>query len=282
MGEGYPLAVGDRWDYFNTIRSRIVVPGSPVVLVELGHPWAAEIIGTEVFGGRLYHMQAEYDPLAVSLPPPPQYLFALRQDRSGLYNRDLVQLAAPSHGRPAREGARGADALRAKLASVLAGHPHRAAFQRAAESLAARLEGLRAAAFGGSLAPGDGPDPAEISLLRYPLRPFARWIVRDSPRFSRIVEARETLELPAGSFSAWRIRGDSELFGPGDVVHFWYARQGLVRMLVHTESDAVDEQGNVVGRLLWDLDQRLTAYSLERRDGSVQPSATLGEPDVER
>jgi hypothetical protein len=273
-----PLAVGNRWDYLVALTTRIVIPGTPDGIALSEHPWVAEVTGTEVFGGRLYHMQAEYNPLELGQPLPLRYLFALRQDRSGLYNRDLVYATdAGRAGESRADDTSGeAAALRASVASTLAGHPQQAAFERAADALAARIARLRAAALAGRLKPGGGPGPEEISLLRYPMRAGARWVVRDSPRFTRVVEGRQSLELAAGRFVTWRIRGDSEFFGPSDIVRFWYASEGLVRMLLHTESDATDQQGNVVGRLVWESDQRLVGFSLAGPAETVARAAGEG------
>ena len=92
----------------------------------------------------------------------------------------------------------------------------------------------------------------------------AHWSVREDPLFTRRVVARERLRLPAGAFPAWVLRGDSEFFGPADRVHMWYARQGLVRVTVHVEADAVDEAGDIVGRVVFDADRQLTALTLVR------------------
>jgi len=103
-----------------------------------------------------------------------------------------------------------------------------------------------------------------LTMLSYPLRPGASWIVRDSPRFVRTVVGLDMIHVPLGSFPAWALRGDSELFGPNDRVGFWYSRLGLLRIRYHVEADAVDNTGAVIGRVATDSDQSLTGIHLVR------------------
>ena len=205
-------------------------------------------------GTRTYFIQAEYDPRVVGPGPGPASSFLMREDRSGLYEADQFIRATPT----------AATQWRASMDPAIAGTAQSAAFARAADVIAARLDlvmgnGMRRPGPG----PG-GPDPGELSMLRYPLRPGAHWVVRHSPLFTRTVVDRVAARLPAGVFDSWKLRGDSELFGSTDRVHFWYGRAGLLRIRFHAEAEATDEAGNSVGRLIFDQDQVLTALTLHR------------------
>lgn len=262
-GSFYPLAIGNQWTY--SIRSRwtIVTEAGAQPPVVTQSPWIASITGTAVTDTRTYFIQAEYDARVVGPGPGPgpASTILMREDRSGLYEADQFIRATPTALRPTA-----ATQWRASMDPAIAGTTQSAAFARAADVIAARLD----LAMGrGMSRPGPGPggpDPGEISMLRYPLRLGARWVVRDSPLFTRTVVARETVHLPAGVFDSWKLRGDSELFGSTDRVHFWYGRAGLLRIRFHAEAEATDEAGNSVGRLIVDQDQVLTALELHRPD----------------
>ena len=145
----------------------------------------------------------------------------------------------------------------------------REALRRAVDQVSAKLSAIRLTAIPGQ----GGPAPGEITLLRYPLSVGARWVVRDSPRFTRVVVARERVRVPAGVFAAWRLRGGSERFGPEDRVDFWYAPAGLVRIQIHLVGDATDDQGNLTGRVVIESDQVLTDFDLV---GARLPRAIAG------
>jgi hypothetical protein len=81
----------------------------------------------------------------------------------------------------------------------------------------------------------------EATILAYPLRVGATWVVRRGPaRVTATVEARDTIELDLGRFATYRIRVLSEISGPSDVTLWWYGPCGLLRRLVHTEVLAID------------------------------------------
>lgn len=253
-GSFYPLAIGNQWDYTIRARTTLVTDAGaqPPSLIEF--PWEVSITGMLHATRRGYFIQQESDPRLAA----PSSMFLLREDRSGLYLMEgVMPLETATRATPSA-----AAQWRSRVDDVLAVAPHAAAFARAADAISARLE----LAAGGGLRrhKGGGPDPGELSFLRYPLRPGARWVVRDVPRFTRTVVARETLRLLAGTFDTWKLRGDSELFGSADRVHFWYAHAGLVRIRFHIEADATDETGAVVGRMVVDQDQFLTSLSLHR------------------
>jgi hypothetical protein len=268
----YPLAVGNAWGYRTTARVTLVTPEGPQAPQEFEHTLNVNIVGTTRIGAREYFIQSESDPL---LGAPPE-VFAVRQDRSGLFELDDVPPAGTSGitARVADRSGATAAALRDDVHDVLGSAPRQAAFQRAADEIVARVHALRHASSFVARPRRGGPEPGEISLLRYPLRVGARWIVRESPRFTRVVLARERVRVPAGSFNAWRLRGASELFGPADRVRFWYSGVGLLRLSAHLEADATDDSGHVVGRLLLDQEQVLDSFQLFDPDAPHKQAET--------
>lgn len=253
----YPLAIGNQWTYSIRNRSTIVTDAGAQPPVETQSPWVAAITGTTVSDTRTYFIQDEYDPRVVG--PGAAFTILMREDRTGLYEADRFIRATPTAPQPTA-----ATQWRASMDPAIAGTAQSAAFARAADVIAARLD----LAMGGGIgrpSPG-GPDPGELSMLRYPLRPGANWVVRTSPRFTRTVVDRVSARLPAGVFDSWKLRGDSELFGSADRVHFWYGRAGLLRIRFHAEAEATDDAGNPVGRMIVDQDQILTALTLHPPD----------------
>lgn len=257
QGQGaslYPLVIGNQWDYVITTRTTIVTDQGPQPPVVIEQPWVAAITGTRELGLRTYFIQTESDPRVAA----PSSMFLMRDDRSGLYLADAVGPDSPA----ARAGPSTSALLRESVGQLLADRAQHPSFERAADAIAARLDIMRAGA-ALQTRPG-GADPGETTQLRYPLHMGARWIVRDSPRFVRTAVGRERLELPAGAFTAWKLRGTSELYGPRDRAHFWYARAGLVRLAFHAEGDATDDAGNVIGRMIVEQDQVLESLHLHQ------------------
>jgi len=246
-----PLAVGNLWDYQVRHTTRIVSPGAPDGIGVTEYPWVIEVLGSLTIGTRDYLTVAEYDPRVVLI----QIGVPMREDATGLYQRDLITTKLRSDG--SAPGDARVEAVARALGAARAGAPDDPAFTAAARRLEERVAILLDAARGRT-ATIAGPDVDEITLLRYPLRLGARWDVRTQPRFSRRVAGREVQRVPAGAFVTWRIEGSGELLGPADRVRLWYAREGLVRLMTHVETDMTDTGGNVIGRLVDDMDQVLT------------------------
>ena len=272
----FPLAAGNEWDYAIHTSTMVVTDSGPQPLEVRDQPWVAEIDGTQQRGERTYFRLLEYDPRAVDRPYV--ILTLLRQDANGLFVDDLggfdaVERVAASAG--AVMGA-SAGSLRAYVDRTPATAAHREAFRRAADRTAEKLE---AVALGAGRAAG--PDANELSFLRYPLFVGAHWIVRTSPLFERAVVARERVRLPGGgTAAAWRLRGTSELFDAEDRVSYWYGALGLVRLSARLVTNAVDDNGGIIGRLVYESDQLLTAARLggsgPARGSSAGPVAPGG------
>lgn len=83
------------------------------------------------------------------------------------------------------------------------------------------------------------PEPYELTLLRFPLSPGARWEVTPGQTDLREAIGVETIETPAGRFSAWHIRFTPRPV-PGSLYQnyredYWYGRLGLIQATVHAE-----------------------------------------------
>jgi len=249
----YPLALGNRWDYAVHARVTMVTSGGQQPLQRTDDPFRVEIVGVHTFGQREYFLQQEGNPLETG--PFASIINPVRADRSGVYEpQSFGGLEAPA--------AVPNDAAARAVVDRLVGSPEaRAAFAEAYDRVAVLLAGARrhAATFTGSQA---GPDSSELSVLRYPLFAGARWDVADFSGLRRSVVGRERITVPAGTFMAWRVRGETDFYGSHDRLNFWYSNAGLIRVSYHFESDARDPFGNVLGRIVGDDDQVLTALTL--------------------
>ncbi|MGH7742549.1 MAG: hypothetical protein ACRENS_11080 [Candidatus Eiseniibacteriota bacterium] len=275
----YPLAVGNRWSYLIHTTTTLITDAGPQPPVSYDSPWLVTTSGTQVQDGHLYFEQSEFDPRTT--PPGPIRSFLVRQDRTGLFDRELVTISPTGQTGPPGAGAKVSPFAARLLESferMPAAAAHPAEYRRAALALAARVESaLHPGAPDRTGASRYSPEPGEITMLRYPLYTGASWIVRDSPRFVRRVAGRERLHVPAGEFPSWRIAGDSELFGPNDRVTYWYGAPGLLRIQVHAELNATDDTGAIIGTALFDSDQVLTDANL--RGPIPGPSFSASEAD---
>lgn len=257
-----PLAVGNRWDYRSRFQGTIVTDSGTQTGFDEVTPLRDEIIGTEQLGEHEYFLIQESNPASNET----YSIFREREDHSGLFEHDPP--SQPARALAADEASAFARQLSDYVARTVADEARRAAFQRAATVVAAKLAAV--------VRPAGGAEPGEITFLRFPLFVGASWIVRDSPRFERTVTARERVELPAGGFSAWSIRGTSELYGPKDRLQLWYGQEGLLRLRFHSVSEATDPFGNVIGHVVADLDQSLTDFHLEGETPGAGPVAERG------
>lgn len=259
----HPLDIGNHWEYQNDFTFRLTPIGGPPGDPSVNHSVLdVDLTGTEERFGREYVVQRESDDQGYEAS------FLYRQDKTGLYNADPVTAQAARVTRAVDPAAFVARSLPNASEKVLAAY--RAAMTRVMEKQSA----IRLAALHGRLAPSSnaqaaaGPLAGEIAVLRYPLSPSKSWHVREDPLFVKTVETQESLALPAGSFNGWRIRIDSELFGPNDRVHVWHGRDGLLQLEAHVEGVVTDENGNVLGTIVSDQVQRLSDLSLVKNAGA--------------
>ena len=248
----YPLDIGNHWGYENTFTFQIVPSvGSPGDPSEFDSQLDVDVVGTEERFDRTYFVQRESDPQSGY-----QSDFLYRQDKTGLFNAD------PEPASVTASAAR-VSAIVERQARIAAPSA-KAAYQAALTRVMTRQALMRHAALGLI----EEALPGEIELLRYPLVPGKSWHVREDPLFVYTVEAQEGIALPAGKFSGWRIRIESSLFGSDDRVHVWYGRDGLLELRAHTEGEATDENGNVIGKIVSDQVQALSEISLVKKNPS--------------
>jgi len=251
----YPLDIGNHWGYENRFSFVITptggTPGDPSVEESA---LDVDVVGTEERFGRLYTVQRESDPQGSY-----QSDFLYRQDKTGLFNAD----PAPSISARAHD----VEAIVSRLAGTATPSVQQALTRSLEKHGAIRtavLHGVRSGVIGVS----SGPLSGEIALLRYPLAPSKTWHVREDPLFVYTVEGQESLDLPAGSFTGWRIRIDSDLFGPDVLAHVWYGRDGLLQLQAHVVGQITDENGNVIGTIVSDQVQSLSEISLVKKNAS--------------
>jgi hypothetical protein len=270
-GGFYPLDVGNTWTYAGEFT--ISVDGGPPTISSTTEVYS--IIGTEERFGREYALEKRLgvDEDGDTLSP---FWFRHRQDRAGLYTADIAG------NEPPLDTHRGASYLSAAVDSraaredrifqeiTRAAHPgRREAYRRAWEDLCTRLGAIQAA-MGGAAGPASmlqGPPggvfPEEITRLEYPLHPSKHWTIRDDPFFVfGTVEAHEVLDLPPGKLNGYRIRIESDIYGPNDLVHIWYGRDGYLGLSAHLEVEIRDPMGNPMGLMVVDEQTFLESVDL--------------------
>src|SRR5262245_54182998 len=271
-GSFYPHAVGNRWDYRVRVRNEITLTDSGAQPPQVEESaLVIEITGTAQFGDHEYFLQREFDP-----DRPGFNEFPMRESRFGLFEFEPARAQSNVTVDEAPVDPTASD-LAAYVDRTVTDPARRSAFQRAAAVVARKVAAIRDGVR--PLRPRPGAEPGELTMLRYPLFVGARWIVREDPRFARIVVASERVNVPLGTFPAWKIRGTSELFGPQDRVHFWYSNLGLLRLRFHVIADVVDVGDHVIGQVVSDGDQSLTAIHLE---GRTAAAGLVADPDTER
>jgi len=277
----YPLEIGNRWLYRREFVQRIVLDEGATYAYDPEYSWVErELVCREPRGGASYLVErVTRHTIAGSATEWWRY----RQDLLGLYELDLAGTEPPLCGAAAPAGIAGAPWLReppSTAAAPAGSAANQAAFRSAAVRLRERVAKFHAALDGGRppmLAeplPGT-PGLGELLRLRYPLRAKARWTIRndDGVRLTAEVERLETLDLPPGRLSGYRIRLRFEPFGPADVVHVWYGRAGFLQLRGHYEMEARDFQGNPIGRLIADEVETLEELHLA-------PTTPFGLPDA--
>jgi hypothetical protein len=262
----YPLQIGNRWAYRSVIKFILTDASGPHPPDVVNSRIERELTGTTKLFGRTYVIEeARY--FTEGSPSPNTSATFFRQDPAGLYEADVPP---PNPGAVAGRTSEELSALDAHgrdyIARTVANPEHRAAFETAWAQLSSRLDlalHIRASA------PATATDSRrggvldhEITRLRYPLFPGQQWTIRPSPFFGSLVEAHETVALPAGRFPGYRIRISSEFFGPNDAVKFWYGRAGLLRDRVHVESVATDENGNPIGTAIVEQEDELVRLDI--------------------
>ena len=254
----YPLTVGNQWAYHREYVAQLVPnegEGPPPERIE--SDYLRTITEGVELDGRLYLAEQESSGPGGGVPGN---LILMRQNTSGLYEWSVIRATADSK----------AGAVVAPRISIPAGRSsaERAAYEQAARRLEERDALLRAvtgrgpAALTGIRPPG--AQPWELTRLRYPLAPKARWPISVGPPFQLEAEVIrvETLHLPPGNLRGYRIRLRPDFLGPTDNVTVWYGPSGFLQLTAHLEVDAVDQSGAVIGRYVLDQREWLTKLTL--------------------
>lgn len=256
----YPLVPGNWWrDRHDITVTLVPVSGPPQT--ETDHSIVErELLCSVDHDGHTYTVERSQEPAR-------DYTYRtwllMRQDRDGLYEYRTVFTLDPGCGDApagARQSAMSAgdrlwEHLSARITSPSEARAWRAAWQAQRAKLASVDRTLRGA---GGMGGGAPPDPDEIQRLKYPLFTGSRWLAASDPDLVEQVQGQDVIDLPAGRFTAWRIRYLSDLYGPHDRVIVWYGRAGFLKLVADLEGDATDESGNVIGtlhsRMLWQLE----------------------------
>ena len=203
--------------------------------------WSARVTGEVERNGRRYVVE---EAAPITSPDEPLVTW-FRQDRSGLfvYQEDLEPTASRTVA--SLDAGRFLLGVHAWLEGSARSPEAKAALFAAAEQIARRRDAVERALGRATVAfaepaivragPGGGPAQAEITFLRYPLRPHASWDGRVGFNVWT-VEALEWIPSPAGRLAAARLRIDlPKFFGPNDVYRLWYGRPGELRRHAHFE-----------------------------------------------
>lgn len=238
----YPLAVGNRWHLSRVFTLDYHGLGADTIRTSTDRV----NIGTETWPSRGYFVQEETS----TQDSRPGEVFRswtrYRQDRAGLYYRDICACEPPTldqgRVRLASTIAAGiehtAGTMRTRLSRTIAPEDGEA-FNRSLTELNARMERMRRAL---SLSTGSrgqtsgrpgGADSEEVTLLPYPLHAGKTWQIRPDFDLFWTVEGVEMLETPAGKFSAYRIRVTVPGEGPEDFARIWFGRAGQLAYRIH-------------------------------------------------
>ena len=268
------LDVGDTWSYEGTFRT-MMESGSEDWVVDREE--AHTVVGTEERFGREYKVVEvvirEHGPFG---DDEFTQWFRRRQDHGGLYGAD-VSVVEP----PAGSSAAALAAVARKVAWQPAGieEARRPAFARAWRELLDRREMVTRMLAEATVPAGRTTASAaenEFTILDYPLYRGASWQIRTEPNFTAYVERIELVPTELGRVLAWRIRVDNDALGPDDIVHVWYGPVGFVAQAYHLETDATDEDGNVIGKLIGEDELFLVSSSVMSPRGNPHAGKDAG------
>lgn len=180
-----------------------------------------------------------------------------RQDATGLYELDEPI-------RDPRTSVRTSRLHEALAARIARGRPAaRSASLRALASFESKIAHVERLLHAANPVPATGPQgQPEIQRLAYPLAVGRQWIVRTDPLFTERVEARVTIPVGGRRLSAWRIRIESELFGPDDRVWLWVSPEGELRFRYHVVGVNVDNNGDPIGVFVSEQEQDLVQFQI--------------------
>ena len=280
---GYPLQLGNIWKYRAHVNIQVHTGRSEELPDEIIRTTKSEIIGAESLFGHCYAIQErtiteDISPGEVIL----QRVF-FRQDRSGLYEAAVpVGVGPPALGRPA--AIEGQNTFDQHLAALDQG----TAWVRTHHELQDRADLVRKLRHGNGISSRDrgGPTEHELTRLDYPLRRGHRWVVIDDAfLMTATVEGREVLDLPIGPTAGWRIRLDSDIFGPDDEVCMFYGRLGYLGWRLMVASEVIGDDGEPMGTLWFTDEEYLQDVGIDRKaelpcDAAPQSKPGAAEPGL--
>ncbi len=271
-GKGFfPLTPGNRWEYHHQLRILLVpVTGPPVVLSAREQDVLRELVCVETRGDREYVVERE------TITEPGRTFVTWirsRQDRAGLYEAEIDNLEPP-----ACEPAGAPGGVRSRSApephewsldpGTIADSGRLASYAAAIAEIERKHAATRHALRGDRGAHATrAADEGELTRLRYPLRRNQSWTIHTDPDFSARVEGHESLALPVGKRSGWRVRLHGEFYGPKDFALYWYSREGVLQFREGFEAEVRGPGGVPTGeRIVGMGGETLVRYSLVRPD----------------
>ena len=251
----YPLVVGNLWTYEGGGVGHIVSGGGePPPWVDLQYAFSEShrLIGMTYHEGTAYVVEEQINQSIPEGENGPWTAWSrLRQDPTGLFALDTLLLEPP----PLEGGARlypastsqSGPALRIDFGPWVAQGASKASLARFAD----RVEMLRMFVRGFVDHRGEPASPAgaEVRFLAYPLHVGQSWSNRSDFPWPSRVDGVETLNTPAGRFTAYRIDivpGGTPL-EEGEWVHVWYSRAGYLGYSIRTYAQGTDENGEPTG-----------------------------------
>ena len=264
----YPIHLGNHWSWTRELETHYQINQDPPIVSGFTVDVDQDQVCDEFQDGRVYTIEriTENSDLGT------YYTWVrVRQDRTGLYEADDTSqpACATAPERSSNASRAVADPVEERWNTIAARIP--AAQQVAARKIFDRHELItaRIRELIGMARPTTLAEP-ELLRLKYPLRTGSSWTVRGNPLFVETVEGVDALDTVAGTQVGYRIRMDSELFGPDDRVWFWYGRSGFLQLRAHLEGEGTDPEGHVFNYVTEDS-YTLTELSLIEDQGPPQP-----------
>lgn len=261
----YPLAIGNSWHYSGIFQMWIVDGNVPGVPLTIHNEIDRELVGSEVRWGRTYIVEEMRQVQDVRPGELFTYWSRFRQDRSGLYLANVCA-CEPSilEMRVKSFYSHGARSTPIPIHRIIPPGPpdpwkkawavHREKLELVRTAISATREAMTAVS---TASPAD----SEETLLSYPLHPGASWTFFGD---TWTVEAIEALNVPAGRFTAYRIRIDFPSLGPTDNLVIWESRSGRLGHRVHLTTEATDWQGNQTGTIVSHEVETLESLEISR------------------
>jgi hypothetical protein len=270
----FPLTIGNSWHYSSMLDLRIVEGDAPGLPFAIRNAIDRRLIGTEMRSGVRYVVQEEQITQDVRPGDTFTYWTRYRQDRSGLYFVDVPANDPPVLEHDARVYRSSSGRLSPWVAMGIQHMPQafspkqREEWEIAWTQHCKRMDLARRALSGLqdvlSVIPGAALADSEVTQLSYPLHSGSSWFVRPEFGYKWTVEKVEVLTLPAGRFTAYRIRITYPGLGPTDSLVIWFGRSGRLGHQIHITSEATDSEGNHLGVFTTEETETLESLNISR------------------